>query len=270
MKIYLSVDMEGVVGASHWDDVDPGKPEFYNRVREQMSKEARAACLGAIDAGAKEIWVKDAHWHGRNILPEDLPKQAKLIRGWSKHPYMMVQEINSTFDAVTFVGYHSKATSGGNPLAHTLSSGIFAGIEINGELFSEFKLYAGAATLEGVPAVFLSGDEKLCQEVKKYDERIETVTTSFGHGQSTVSIQPELACDQIHAGIKKALSKDFKSLKKTLPDHFNVRVMYKRHTDAYKNSFYPGAALEDEHILRFENKNYFEVLRFLTFAMSSA
>ena len=34
----------------------------------------------------------------------------------------MVQELNSKFDALLMVGYHSKAGSGGNPLADTMSS----------------------------------------------------------------------------------------------------------------------------------------------------
>lgn len=74
-----------------------------------MTEEAVAACQGALAAGATEIWVRDAHGSGRNILQEQLPKEAKLVRGWSGHPYAMVQELDSSFDAICMVGYHGPA-----------------------------------------------------------------------------------------------------------------------------------------------------------------
>ena len=114
MKVYISADMEGVTGVTNWEEVDHNKPA-YTQFQKQMSLEVAAACEGAISAGAKEVLVKDAHYSGRNILPSYLPKRAKIIRGWSGHPYSMLQEINSGFDALMFLGYHSRAGSGGNP-----------------------------------------------------------------------------------------------------------------------------------------------------------
>ena len=107
MKIYISADMEGITGVCHWDEVDHDKPS-YSYFQEQMSREVAAACEGAILAGANEIFVKDAHYSARNIIPSYLPKNVKIIRGWSGHPSSMVQELNSKFDALLMVGYHSK------------------------------------------------------------------------------------------------------------------------------------------------------------------
>ncbi len=39
-----------------------------------MTLEVKAACEGAINAGADEIWIKDAHETGRNIDHNLLPK----------------------------------------------------------------------------------------------------------------------------------------------------------------------------------------------------
>ena len=81
MKLYISADMEGITGVTHWDEVDHNKPAVYTQFQERMTKEVAAACVGATQAGAKEIWVKDAHYSGRNILSEQLPNNVKLIRG---------------------------------------------------------------------------------------------------------------------------------------------------------------------------------------------
>ena len=60
MKIYISADMEGITGVTHWDEVEHNKPSAYTQFQERMTKEVVSACKGANDAGAKEIWVKDA------------------------------------------------------------------------------------------------------------------------------------------------------------------------------------------------------------------
>ena len=52
--------MEGITGVTHWDEVDHDKP-VYGQFQKQMSLEVAAACEGALEAGAKEIWVRDAH-----------------------------------------------------------------------------------------------------------------------------------------------------------------------------------------------------------------
>ena len=113
MKIYISADMEGITGVTHWDEVEHEKPLAYNQFQERMTNEVLAACNGANDVGAKEIWVKDAHYFGRNILAEKLPANVRLIRGWSGHPYSMVQELDESFDALLMLGYHSMAGHGG-------------------------------------------------------------------------------------------------------------------------------------------------------------
>ena len=50
MKVYISVDIEGVTGITHWDEAEIGKPG-YETFRNQMTDEAAAACEGALAAG---------------------------------------------------------------------------------------------------------------------------------------------------------------------------------------------------------------------------
>ncbi len=137
MKVYISADIEGTAGITNWEEAE--KPHAtYQEFRARMTDEVVAACEGAIEAGAKEILVKDAHDSGRNIIAARLPDCARLIRGWSGHPFSMVQELDESFDALLFVGYHAKAGSDDNPLAHTLRLRI-AHLAINGEIASDFR-----------------------------------------------------------------------------------------------------------------------------------
>ena len=130
MKVFISADIEGTAGITNWDEARKPLAD-YPEHRQQMTREVLAACDGANAAGAREILIKDAHATGRNILQADLPENARLVRGWSGHPMSMVQELDKSFDAALFIGYHSKAGDETNPLAHTLTLEVMR-MRING------------------------------------------------------------------------------------------------------------------------------------------
>jgi D-amino peptidase len=264
MKIYISADIEGVAGITHWDEANLNEPT-YAQFRAQMTNEVLAACAGAIAAGAGEILIKDAHHTGRNIITAELPECARIIRGWSGHPFSMVQDIDESFDAVLFIGYHSKAGADSNPLAHTLSSTKVASLLINDELASEFLIHAYAASLFGVPIAFLSGDELICREAKSYVADITTVPVSFGLGSSTTSIAPKRALAEIRSGVSSALTGNLSQCRLKLPERFKLEVNYATPVEAYRASWYPGVEQVKPTGVAFETRDYFEVLRAIRF-----
>ena len=267
MKIYISADMEGVTGVTHWDEVEHGKPSVYSQFQERMTLEVLSACKGANEAGADEIWVKDAHYSGRNILAEKLPKNVKLIRGWSGHPYSMVQELDNSFDALIMIGYHSMAGQGGNPLAHTMSSSKIDSLLINGQQTSEFFLHGNIAAKHSVPLIFVSGDAGLCNEVRKVSPNTITHATMVGVGDSTISIQPEESRKAIQRKVAKALKKNIENCIWKHPDSFTLHIRYVKQQSAYKASHYNGAVLIDDKTIEFETNNYDEIMRFILFAV---
>ena len=267
MKIYISADMEGITGVSHWDEVEHNKPTAYNQFQERMTLEVLAACDGANDAGAKEIWVKDAHYSGRNILAEKLPANVRLIRGWSGHPYSMVQELDESFDALMMIGYHSMAGQGGNPLAHTMSSSKIDSIYINGQQTSEFFLHGNIAGKLGVPLVFVSGDAGLCEEVQGISPGTTTHATMVGVGDSTISIQPEESRISIRKKISKALKGNLQVCILKHPQSFELRIRFIKQQLAYKASHYEGARLIDSKTVQYETDDYNDIMRFILFTI---
>ena len=145
MKIFISADIEGVATTTLWPETEKGS-EDYRLHAQQMTMEVIAACEAASEAGASEIVVRDAHEDGNNLDIWKLPENVTLIRGWSGHPYSMVYGIDPSFDAAIFIGYHSAASSEGNPLSHTESLNPLS-VKLNGALASEFLLYSYAAAL---------------------------------------------------------------------------------------------------------------------------
>ncbi len=265
MKIYISVDMEGVCGTTSWDDVTKGKVD-YSEFQRQVTQEVSAACEGALSAGATEIVVNDAHDTARNLIAADLPEKTQLIRGWSYHPYMMMQELNTSFDAALCIGYHSYAGSGGSPLTHTMAMRI-ASITLNNQPVSEFLISCYTAALEQVPLIFISGDQEICEHATEIIPGIETVAVKSGIGRSTINIHPQTACERIRNSVQKALSGTLPSDRFDLPEKYAINVSYKNPADAYKAAFYPGAEQISPTTVKFETSDYFEVLRLFLFIL---
>ncbi len=266
MKIFISADIEGVCGSNHWDEADK-KNSDYAEFQKQMTKEVVAACKGAIAAGAKEIIVKDAHDSGRNIIAKELPIEAKLIRGWSGHPYSMVQELDNNFDALIFIGYHARAGTGGNPMAHTMRGSYVDYLKINDHYTSEFLLHGLLAASIGVPIAFLAGDEDLCNEVYSLNKNITTVAVKQGIGDSTLNIHPKVAIEKIWQGVESALKSDLTKCHLPKYDKYIVELRFKKQQQAYNASFYPGCKLIDPQTINFKTNDYFEVMRMMKFAL---
>src|SRR3982751_6432891 len=117
MKIYISVDMEGVVGVVTGAQLSPTGFE-YQRFREFMTQETNAAIEAAFAAGATEVVVSDSHGNAQNLLIEKLAHNILLVRGFPR-PLVMMQGIDETFDGVIFIGYHASTTNPEGVRAHT-------------------------------------------------------------------------------------------------------------------------------------------------------
>lgn len=263
MKIYISADIEGITGVTSWSETEKNNGDFGN-FGVQMTREVKAACEGAFEAGAKEIYVKDAHDSARNINFNELPEYVTLQRGWADDPMCMVSGLDSSFDAAIFVGYHSRAGSSDSPLAHTLNTNINY-IKINGVYASEFLINAYAAALHSVPVVFVSGDKGLTKEVIETNGHISVLPVKEGIGRCTVSMHPDKAVKATKNLILDTLKADFSLCKITLPENFLVEISYQKQEAARRNSFYPGAQLLGPKAITFTTNDYYEVLRFFHF-----
>lgn len=265
MKVYISVDIEGVTGITHWHEAEIGQPG-YETFRDQMTAEAAAAAEGALAAGATEVVMKDAHWTARNLIPSRLPEPVRLIRGWSGDPRCMIDEIDASFDALVLVGYHSGASCGGNPLAHTITGKAFR-VLLNGKAVSEYRLHSLLAAEIGVPTVFLAGDALLCDSARAAQPGIHTVATNTGKGAATVSIHPARAVTAIRSGVEAALTDRAAHTPLALSDRYELELWFDKNEDAFAASFYPGARLHDPHAIRFETDRVYEVMRALQFVL---
>jgi len=262
-KLFISVDLEGISGVVDWQETEL-TDKLGDYFKKQMAREVSAACEAAGKSGVKDILVKDAHDTGRSIDPSLLPRNVRIFRSFARSPYSMMAGIDASFEGAGFIGYHSGAGSGGNPLSHTMNSGIFE-VLINSIPASEFVLNAFTAASFNVPVYFLSGDKALCESCKTIAPNIKTVAVSEGVGAASISIHPDLALERIRDMVKSALDVDPKKMMIALPDKFDVSVTFKKHDQAYRASFFPGVKQTTANQVKVLYKNWLDVITFIYF-----
>lgn len=172
MKVFVSVDIEGIAGVSVPLQGRKGNAE-YECARRLMTAEASAAVRGAVKGGASQVVVADSHGTMQNILPEELDPRARLVSG-APRTFSMLAGLETEFDALVLIGFHSAAGRIG-VMSHTYNGSAFARIEIDGRLVGEAELFAGYAAELNVPLAVVSGDDCLAEEVAAVFPQAETV-----------------------------------------------------------------------------------------------
>jgi D-amino peptidase len=258
LKVYISVDMEGVAGVVTADQLIPSGFE-YERFRRFMTDETMAAVRAANEAGAGEIVVSDSHGNGENLLIEAFPKNVSIVRSWPRHGGMMAG-LDSSFSAAIFVGYHASTTNPKGVRAHTFSSAHYARVALNGNAVTEGEYNAAYAGAKGVPVIFVSGDDVAVAEIKSRLGDIETVETKKSLGfHSAETLTPEVSCEKISIGVKSALSRlhDFKPYVIKTP--VTLEITFKNYTPAELLSYLRSVQRIDSHTIRFVGKDMDEV-----------
>jgi D-amino peptidase len=213
MRIYLSVDMEGLAGVAHAHQVSFG-PDVdrtdYDRSRGIMAGEANAAIEAALAAGADEVIVNDSHWQMRNLRAEDLAAGARLVIG--DKPLSMSHGVggadDGTFSGAAFVGYHAGAGSERGVIGHTYSSASILEVRVNGLPHNEAGINAIRLGHHNVPVILVAGDDALAAEVAEMLPWAERVVVKRALGYSaTDTLLPGAAHDAIRAGMARAIDR---------------------------------------------------------------
>ncbi len=212
MRVYISVDMEGLAGVSHPNQTVFGMSGIdradYDRSRGLMAGEANAAIEGALAAGADAVVVNDSHWQMRNLRAEDLHDTARLIIG--DKPYSMTQGIggpgDDAFDAALFIGYHAGAGHPKGVIGHTYSGRTVAQLRVNGVELNEAAINALRLGQFGVPVALVSGDDALAGQIEALLPWAERVIVKRALGQYVAeSLSPERARAAIREGVERSL-----------------------------------------------------------------
>ena len=267
LKVYISVDMEGTVGAVTADQLGPAGFE-YARFREFMTGEALAAVEAARGAGATEILVSDSHGNGENLLIERFPKDVRVIRSWPRRLGMMAG-IDSSFDAAIFIGYHTSTDNPAGVRAHTFSSARLTSVLLNGAPVTEGAFNAAIAGHFGVPVVMVSGDDQVVAEVGARVGDLEGAVVKKALGfHSAETMTPEAAYELIGEKVGAALARlqDFRPYELESP--VVLEVSFKHYRPVEVLGYLKLVERIDSHTIRFRGADMIEVSDFLNFVLN--
>jgi D-amino peptidase len=204
VKVFISVDMEGVAGIVAWEQCLAGGDD-YALGRELVLGEVNAAIGGAIAAGATDVCVNDAHSHMRNLPPDRLAGRASYLSGRFKPLYMM-EGLDSSYDAAVFLGYHAAIASPG-VLSHTYNPRAVSNVRLNGTVAGESGLNALVAQHYAVPIVAITGDQYVVQEALPFCPRVEGIEVKRSISRHAAHhLHPDEARQRIHDGVRKSLT----------------------------------------------------------------
>lgn len=272
MRVYVTVDIEGIAGVVHSEEGAKGNPE-YERARRLMTGEASAVVAGIMDADpTAEVTVVDVHGPYRNIIPEELDERASLSRG-KPRVYGMVHGIERGYDAAMFIGVHGKAGTGESVLSHTFT-GTILDVRINGRSMGELGLNASVAGAYGVPVLLVAGDQSVAEEARDlFGDSIIMVQVkeSFAH-LSSESIHPKTARRLLQEAAARAIRErpDIQTLRVSKPVTAEIELARPVLVDLAE--MIDGAERVDGRTLRFvrdDMPSMYRILRLVTVLCST-
>lgn len=264
LKVFISVDMEGVAGVVSDQQLGPTGFE-YQRFREFMTAEALAAIEGARDAGATDIVVADSHGNMQNLLIERFPADVIIIRGPNR-PLGMMHGIDGSFDAAVFIGYHSGTSNLDGVRAHTFSSGRLTGVRLNDREVSESGFNAWLAGSFGVPVVAISGDNAAVAELLELVPNAEGAVVKEAIGfHAAATRTPEASRALIREAVRTGVARraQVEALRWTAP--VALDVSFKHYRAAELLGYLPIVERTSAHSIRYQAVTMAEVARFLAF-----
>ena len=249
LKVFISVDMEGITGVVQPAQLGPAGFE-YEHFREIMTNEVKAAIDGAKSAGATEFIVCDSHGNGQNILIDQLPDDVRIVRGFPR-PLEMMQGIDATFAAVVFIGYHGSEFSVDAVRGHTVSSVKLLGVRLNGMEVTEGIMNAGIAGQFGVPVVFVSGDRVAVEQLKAVAPWVEGAIVKEGYGyHSAITVTPARGREMIREGVARAIRNRSSAKPYKVATPVQLDLGFKLTIDAERAAYVPGLTRIDAHHVR--------------------
>jgi len=265
LKIYISADMEGVVGVVTGEQLGPGGFE-YERFREFMTAEVNAAIDAARAAGANEFVISDSHGNGQNLLIERLPDDVMVIRSWPRELAMMAG-IDESFDGVIFIGYHASTNNTRGVRAHTMSSANITSVRLNGMTMTEGSMNAAIAGHFGVPVIMVSGGDVAVAENQVIIGDIEGAVVKWASGfHSARTLTPEAGYEVIRTRTKSAIDRIEEFEPYVLETPIELELSLKHYRPVELLSYLPNVEKVNSHTIRFVGKDMIEISNFLSVA----
>jgi len=268
LRIFISVDMEGITGVVTPTQLTPTGSE-YEHYRAIMTNEVNAAIAGARKAGATEFVVADGHGNFQNLLLDSLPKDTKVVRGEPRPLIMMDGIEDGRFDGAMFVGYHASSVSLAGVRAHSFSSAVISELKVNGVPVSEGYWNAAVAGEFNVPVILATGDDVAVAELKPAAKDAELVAVKHAMGfHAAETLTPQAGAELIEKAAEKAVRNSAGRTPFRIKGPVDIDLTFHFYQPAELLAWLPNVQRTGARSVRFRCANMVEATKFLAFISS--
>jgi D-amino peptidase len=251
-------DMEGASGIftrEHlWYWEEGVRAQIVEEGRQLLTADVNAAAAAALEAGADELIVCDAHHGGGNLLLDEVlpdPRITALPRstGGQGAGRRWMPGLDESVDGFMLMGRHAKAGTPGAFLPHTWML-EWADFSVNGQSIGEMGIEACFAGHWGVPTILAQGTETACREAEALFPGIVTAAVKDWESHDLCAgldaeAARQLTARKVREAINLVDSGRFKAYQPALP--MTVTIRMRTAEAALAAAQRPGVERLDEH-----------------------
>lgn len=263
MKIYISVDMEGLAGIVHFSQEKEEQARFRKAMHNQLQWVIEAIQKSDKNHEIEEITIADSHGSGMNLdydFLSDLDDRIYLISGSPRVNYMMPL-LDESYDAVFFVGYHGGVGALNANMDHTYALSIIHRFKINGKEMSETQINAAFAGEFNVPVACIIGDSGLEKEVQEVMPWVHYVKTKESISRFSAKYYPKKTIQKnTLEAVQNALSEDLNTIPRfTFEKPYNVEIEFNFGSQLDLAMTIPNITIIDGRTIAFTSHDYKEL-----------
>ena len=218
MKIFCSIDMEGIAGTFNWSQEDQfGTRQLVKKcIKNQVEWVIKGIHESEHNHLIDEIVIADSHNNGDSLEYDitEMDDRLYLINGSPRPEYMMPM-FDKRYDVAFFLGYHAGVGRQQSTMDHTFSNSAFHNVWINEKNVNETLLNAAYAGYHGVPVGLITGDMGLKKQLEESNDLhwIEYVVTKEAITRFAAKHYPmNIVKNNTIEAVKKILSSNLNEL----------------------------------------------------------
>ena len=177
MRFLIMTDIEGVTGVTTYHQAE--NTQFG---RDMLMNDILAVIEGIRSEEHHDVVLYDMHTDGRNIDITQLPEDVKVVMGKPING-KLYRGAGGDYDGLFMVGLHAMGRVPKAMLAHSYLR-EYDSIHINEDLVGEIGVECLLAGEQGFPLVFVSGDDKGCEEAEQFMPGVVTAVVKYSLDES--------------------------------------------------------------------------------------
>ena len=254
MKIYISIDMEGMAGICSTRQESDDNVRFRKAYEQQIEWVIEGIQQSSKNDEIEEITLSDSHGYGRNLSYDltEMDERITLISG-SPRPHYMMCGLDDSYDIVFLVGYHCGIGDAAGNMEHTVNGYTYYNVTINDQYMNESTLSAAYAGYYNVPVGLVIGDTGLKKQLHgdKMLPHVNYVTTKEAISRMAAKYKSKaIVRRETIEAVKQTLDQDVTQIPVyKIPGPYKLEIDFTYRPMADAASGLPGVKQEGRNVI---------------------